>query len=238
MSRSGWKAAFAWVPIRWTTTTFSTVDAPSSASSGVLQLHHAAAPVAAVRGDQQLRLRVIHPVSQRLGAETAEDHVVRCADPRAGEHRDGSFGDHGQVDGDAVALLDPQALQDVGKLADFVVQVLISQRALIARLALPDQRRFVLRRSAQEAVEAVVRHVELPAQEPFGERRAPLQHPVPLPHPAQLAGPLRPEPLRVAARPLIHIITRCIRLAAKRLRGRKSAALLEQRLDGACLFFD
>ena len=48
--------------------------------------------------------------------EAAEDHVVRGADARAGQHRHDDLGDHGQEDPDDVALFDPVFLQGVGQL--------------------------------------------------------------------------------------------------------------------------
>ena len=204
---------------------------------GPLQWHDAAAPIAAVRGDEELRLRVVHPVPQRLRAEAAEHHVVGRADSSAGEHGDGCFRDHRQIDGDPIALADAQAFQDIGELADLAVQAPVGQDPLIARLSFPDQRRAVLRRRAKEAVEAVIRDIKLSADEPFGERRVPFQHPVPLPHPAQLAGALGPEAFGIPPGALVDLLAGDIRLAAEFVRGRENTALFEQRLDSACLFF-
>ena len=64
------------------------------------------AAVAAVGRDEELALRVVDPVPQRLGAEAAEDHRVHRADPGAREHRDHRLGDHREVDRHAVALPD------------------------------------------------------------------------------------------------------------------------------------
>ena len=60
------------------------------------------ASIAAVGGDDDLRLRVVHAVAQRLGREAAEHHRVNRADARAREHRDDDFGDERHVDADAI----------------------------------------------------------------------------------------------------------------------------------------
>ena len=98
-----------------------------------------APPVAAVGRDQHLGPAIQDPAGQGLGTEPAEDHHVRCADPRAGQDGDHQLRDHRQVDRDDVPLLDPQALEDVGKFRDVAQQVLISQDPALARLTFPDQ---------------------------------------------------------------------------------------------------
>jgi hypothetical protein len=119
------------------------------------------------------------------------------SDPRAGQHRDGGLGDHRQVDGHPVALLDAQLLEGVGELAHFAVELPVRVHPPVARLAFPDQRRLVGSPAIQVPVEAVVGHVELAADEPARERRLPLEHRVPLPEPVQSLGPGRPEGLAI-----------------------------------------
>ena len=93
-----------------------------------------------------LRLRIVDAVAQRFGGEAAEDDVVRDADPRAGQHRDRQLRNHAHVDRDAIAFLDAERLQHIGEPADFVMQLLIGQRANFAGLAFPDDRGFVFSR--------------------------------------------------------------------------------------------
>jgi hypothetical protein len=62
----------------------------------------------AVGGDQDLGLRVVDPVTQRLRAEPTEHDRMRGPDPGAREHRDRELGDHAKVDVDPVTLADPQ----------------------------------------------------------------------------------------------------------------------------------
>ena len=78
-----------------------------------LQRQDLATPVATVGRDQHFRFGVVDAVAQRVRAEPAEHHAVRRTDARAGQHRHGCFGDHRQVDVDAVALADAEALQHV-----------------------------------------------------------------------------------------------------------------------------
>jgi hypothetical protein len=106
-----------------------------------------AATVPAVGGDHDLRLRIVHPVAQRLGAEAAEDHRMHRADPGAGEHRDGGLGDEREIDADAVTLLDAEGLEDVREGPDLTRELPIGERAAVAGLALPDDRRLVAPRA-------------------------------------------------------------------------------------------
>src|SRR5205085_1459032 len=83
------------------------------------------------------------------------------------------LGDHRQVDGDAVALLDAYLLQRVRELAGLAIDVVVGERArLVGRIAFPDQRGLVAARRREVSIEAVVAGVQLPAHEPFDLRGA------------------------------------------------------------------
>ncbi len=61
------------------------------------------------------------------------------ADAGAGEHGDGGFGDHGEVDGYAVAAVYAQRFHGVGQAADLVVQLAVGDvAAVVGVVALPD----------------------------------------------------------------------------------------------------
>ena len=96
-----------------------------------------AAPVAAVGGDDQLRLGVVDAVGERLGGEPAEDDGVRRADAGAGEHRDRQLGNHRHVDGDPVAAPDAELLQRVGGPVHLEIEIVVGDDLAVARLALP-----------------------------------------------------------------------------------------------------
>ena len=53
-----------------------------------------------------------------------------CANPRAGQHRNRSFGNHRQIDGDAVAFLDAARFKRIGEAADIAVELRISDCAV------------------------------------------------------------------------------------------------------------
>ena len=91
-----------------------------------------------------LRLGVVDAASERVGREAAEHHRMNRAETRAGEHRVGSLGDHRQVDGDAVALLDAMKMQDVGEAVHLVGEFGVSDVAELAGVvAFPDDRRLI-----------------------------------------------------------------------------------------------
>ncbi len=120
------------------------------------------------------------------------------AQPRAGEHRDRQLRNHRHVNRDAVAGLQPaEVAQHRRDLVHPRVQLLVGDRAerLVLRFGHEDERRLVLV-LRQMPVDAVVAGVELPADEPFPERRlARVERRMPVPIPGQQVG-VFPEALR------------------------------------------
>ena len=166
-----------------------------------------------VAGDQQLGAAVLNAVAQRIGAEPAEDDAVNGADAGAGQHGDGQFGDHGQVDLHAVALLDALGLQDVGELADLLVHLLVGERAALRGLvALPLDGDLVAP-GLQVTVQAVVGDVELPALEilevdgALADIEVVILDLVPFLEPLHvLARNVGPEAVRILDRPLPDLV--------------------------------
>ena len=124
-----------------------------------LERHLAAAAQALVRGDDDFRLGVGDAPGESVGREAAEHHRVDGADARAGEHRVSSLGDHRQIDGDPIALLDAVAFQHIGEMADLIGELRIGDELRLARIVgLPDDRGLV-GALGQMAVDAIVRDV-------------------------------------------------------------------------------
>ncbi len=119
--------------------------------------------------DHHLRFQILNAGLERFRRESAEDHAVDDAQARAGQQRDGQLGDHAHVDDGAVAGLQSAGLEHVGEAADQAVQFLVGDLALVAGLAFPEDRDFVLAMRVQVTVEAVVGGVDLAAREPFDE---------------------------------------------------------------------
>ena len=89
------------------------------------------------------------------------------ANASTGQHGNGQFGHHRQVDGDAVALVDAARLEHVGEFADLFVQFLIGQRSIFPRLvALPDDGDLIAF-GIEVPVKAIVRNVGLAAGKPL-----------------------------------------------------------------------
>ena len=173
---------------------------------GRLERRRLAAPPAAVGGDDELRLRVVDAVAQRLGREPAEDDGVRRADARAGEHGDGQLGDHRHVDGDPVAGLDAQLEQGVGGLRDLALEVGVGDRPGVARLADPVVGDLVAEAVRDVPVDAVVGDVELAADEPLGERAGPTRASCRTARPSRCArGPAPPRSLVVVLGVLVQV---------------------------------
>ena len=146
------------------------VDAAGLGDRGIdigLQRHLLAAAQAFIGGDDDLGLAVGDALGEAVGREAGEHHRMDRADPRAGQHRVGGFRNHRQIDRDAVALLDVAGAQDVGHLADFVVQLAIGDVLRLGRIvALPDDGGLVAA-LVEMAVDAVPGDVEHAVLEPF-----------------------------------------------------------------------
>src|SRR5579884_856921 len=88
------------------------------------------------------------------------------ADAGAGQDRHRDFGDHRQIDRDAVALLDPARFQDIGETAHRLVQFAIGDMTVLARIvALPDDRGLIAA-PGEMAIETIGRGVQCPVLVP------------------------------------------------------------------------
>jgi hypothetical protein len=144
-------------------------------------------------------LRIVHAIAQRVGAESAEHDAVRRADARTREHRDCQLGHERHIDGDAIALLYAERLQHIRKRADLAIEIEVRQRAAIAGLPFPDEGGLVAARRSNVTIDAIDRHVDLAADEPFRMRWiAPVEHPGPLAAPLELGGKTGPESLWIS----------------------------------------
>src|SRR6185503_3907702 len=105
---------------------------------------------------------------------------MRSADARARQHCDRQFRNQRHVQRHTIACANVFTIQNVRELADFRVQLLISESARFAGFAFPDKRGFVATPGWEVTIETVVRDVDLPADEPLSMRWVPLQHCIPL----------------------------------------------------------
>src|SRR5262245_25661722 len=129
---------------------------------------------------------------------------MHCADSCAGQHRDRCLGNIRQINDDAIAFFDVVPFEHIRKAADFSMQLLIGERALVAGLALPNYCRFVPTRPLEVTVQAILRNIESSADEPFREWGFPFDDLLPRPAPDQFLGFTRPEPSRLPDRFSIH----------------------------------
>ena len=161
---------------------------------GGLELDLFAAAKASIGGDHQSRAEVLDAGLERFGRKSAEYDAVNDAETRAGQHGDGQLGDHRHVNDGAVAGFVAARLEHAGEADHQAMQFLIGERSLLARLAFPENRDFVLAWGGEVTVQAVVGDVEFCAGEPARERRIPLEHFGPFLEPVDLAfGDFPPE---------------------------------------------
>ena len=121
-------------------------------------------------------------------------------DTGTGQHGNGRFGNHGEIEADAIATSDPFGLQDVGKAADLLVQLSITEPSLIARLIPLPEEGGSIPPFSQVAIETVDADIELAAPEPLdlGLVKVPLSDLIPASIPLQkLIGSLGPELVRI-----------------------------------------
>ena len=131
---------------------------------------------------------------------------MRGTDARAREHRHRCFGNHRQVDVDAIALLDAETLQHIGELLDLVEEVGVGDGARVTGFAFPVDGDLVASTGLHVTIEAVVRDVEPSTHEPLGIRQVPFADRAPLGVPVEKVGGLtRPEPFVVAGRLVVEV---------------------------------
>ena len=98
----------------------------------------------------------------------------------------------------ARARAETQSVEHVREAARLAQELLIGQGAGLPRLPFPDERRLVPPGTRDVPIEAVDRRVQLAADEPPGERRLPVEHPIPGTRPFELVGKAGPERFRIA----------------------------------------
>src|SRR5216684_5149511 len=83
------------------------------------------------------------------------------------------------------------------------MELLVSESADFAGLALPDDGGFIFARGLDVAVEAVVGEIDLASDKPLGPRAIPFENFVPLLEPMQFAGDAAPELIGIVDRFLV-----------------------------------
>src|SRR5678816_2979066 len=126
------------------------------------------------------------------------------SDSRAGQHRNRRLGNVRQINDDAIAFFDVVPFQHVRETADFAMQLLIGEGALVAGFAFPNYCGLVPTRPCEMPVQAIFRNVQFPANEPFHERRLPFEDLFPWRAPNQFLRFARPELGRLPDRFSIH----------------------------------
>ncbi len=197
----------------------------------LLQGNKVTASKSSVRGDDHLAVAVLRSVLNRLRTEAREDHAVNRSDSGAGQHGDRKLGDRRQVDRHAVSALDSAALQHVSEPIHLPPDHLIRQHPSISRFSLPDDRGLVPSRGVEVAIQAILRDVDLAADEPLGERRLPLEDLRPLLDPHQFLGSIGPVPLRIGGGFAQDLRIVDPGVLAERLRWRVLLLFLQEAID-------
>src|SRR6266550_3951049 len=111
------------------------------------------------------------------------------------------------------------------------MQLGICERSLVSGLTLPDDRARIASRTTEVTFETINRGIELPTEEPLSVRRFPVENCVPLSHPLQLTGLLRPVSFRIAGGLVVNRGGRNERRPTKLFARRKLPIFLKQDVD-------
>ena len=201
----------------------------------LLERHRRTAAVLSVAGDDQFGLGILDAGLERRGREPREHHAVHRAQPGARQHRDDRLGHHRHVDRHPVTGPQAEVGQRVGGAAHLVLEFGVGDRAgVVHRLTDPVDRHAVAVAGLDVAVDAVVRDVELAADEPLGERGIrPVEYVGERGVPGQPVGLLGPEcqPVRLGL-----LVERLGRVGVRgELRGRRIHRLgFHMRLGHGC----
>src|SRR6185369_6224403 len=173
---------------------------------GGKQFHFCPATIGTILRNHGDSLRVVNAVDEGVGGASAEHHRVRRANAGAREHSDRKFRRHAHVDGDPVAFLNPERLQKIGELLDFLVELLVGERTDFARFAFPDDRRFVLAWACDMPIKTVVGEINLASGEPLCPRGVPFKYAIPLLKPVEFVSNASPESFRSVDRFTIQLV--------------------------------
>ena len=117
------------------------------------------------------------------------------------------------------------------------MKLAIVEAARVSGLAFPEVG-HALRVSGHVPVQAIVGHIQAPAQEPLDPGRIPLADAAPAAEPVQPFGLARPEALEIAIGLLVDASILDQGARTERRGGFDDAMLLEQSIDGQHLFRD
>ena len=134
-------------------------------------IDHLAAARAGIGGDDQDGRGVVDARRQTRRRKAAEHDRMDRAEPRAGEHREQGFGDHRQIDQDALAFMHAERAHHRGHAVHFGVQFGVGVAPLDARFRRYIHQRILLSARGEMAVDRVVAEIGLAADEPARKRR-------------------------------------------------------------------
>src|SRR5437667_279252 len=121
----------------------------------LLQRHNPAAAIGTVGGDERDGAAVDNPISNAVGAKSTENDRVHGANPRAGQHGNCGLGNVREINDHPISLFYVVPLQYIREAANFAMQLLVGEGALVAGFSLPDNCRLVSARPTQMPIETI-----------------------------------------------------------------------------------
>src|SRR5689334_281245 len=129
---------------------------------------------------------------------------MHCANARAPQHSDCRFRSCRQINDYAITFSNLVSLKNIGEAANFAMQLLVSKSAFLARLAFPNNSRFVSSWTGKMTIQAVFREIQLTANKPFCKGCFPIEHSLPRLMPNEFPGFTCPKSVGAANRFAIH----------------------------------
>ena len=123
--------------------------------------HQPPAAHAFIGGDEEFGIAIGDPACQGFWAEAAKHNRMHRANARAGEHRISGLNNHRHVDGDAVALLNAHAFEDIGKFTNRRMGLFVGDLVALTRLIALKNDGDLVAACFQMPVEAIIANVQL-----------------------------------------------------------------------------
>ena len=170
----------------------------------LLEFDNLTASVSSIGGNYGSGARVFQTIYDGFSGEASEYHGVNSANPGAGQHGNRGFRNHGHIDQDPILRLDSIGLEDIGKAAHFLMELVVCENSLVSGFTFPDDSSLVFAAVSKVTVHAIFGNIETRSGEPLSEWRIPIEDFFPAFLPVELLGFAGPERGRLFDRFPIH----------------------------------
>ncbi|MBA7662372.1 hypothetical protein ES703_70401 [subsurface metagenome] len=135
----------------------------------IFQIYRTPTAVITIAGDQSLGVGIYYPVFKRFSTKGGEDNAMWCSNASTSQHCYLSLGYHRQIDTNPVSFSNAKAFQNIGKLVNLTIKVIIGQNLtrFINRLLHAYYRHLVSPPGFNMSIYAVIAGVQFATNEPL-----------------------------------------------------------------------